>query len=194
FIGQRTEGNKLAPAPVNAAFDGSLGAVLSNLAHSLVVFKAFRSIQVRLAKCTDFISRNRGIEAASQRLRSSNAFLLLRPLLLSFLDFSEYRLHLVAEVASSSFCVFCGEVATTDEVFGVRLANTAVVFDLVVEDWLGHRWVIRLVVTAEAVANQVDEDILAEATTVLGSQLTYPDNSFWVVAIDVEDRTVKALG
>src|SRR5699024_900336 len=82
----------------------------------------------------------------------------------------------------------------TDEVFGVRLANTAVVFDLVVEDWLGHRWVIRLVVTAEAVANQVDEDILAEAATVLGGQLTYPDNSFWVVAIDVEDWAVKALG
>src|SRR5699024_1047095 len=104
------------------------------------------------------------------------------------------RLHLVAEVSCCCFCVFCRQVATADEVFGVRLTNTAVVLDLVVEDWLGHRWVIGFVVTAQAVANQLDEDVLAESTTVFGSQLAYPDNCFWVVAVDVEDRAIKALG
>src|SRR5699024_5984757 len=38
-----------------------------------------------------------------------------------------------------------------------------------------------------------NEDILAEAATVLGRQLADPDNCFWVITVDVEDRAVKAL-
>src|SRR5699024_717426 len=104
------------------------------------------------------------------------------------------RPSLFGYVSCCVCCVCCRRVATADEVFGVRLTNTAVVLDLVVEDWLGHRWVLGFVVTAQAVANQVDEDVLAEATTVFGSQRAYPDNCFWVVTVDVEDRAIHAHG
>src|SRR5699024_3254741 len=55
-------------------------------------------------------------------------------------------------------------------------------------------WVIGLVVAATAVAHQVDEDILAETVTVIDRQLCHPDDSLRVVAVDVEDRGVEALG
>src|SRR5699024_5396302 len=75
----------------------------------------------------------------------------------------------------------------------VGLANTAVIVDLVVENWLGHGRIVSLIVTAQAVAQQVNEDVLAEATTVLGRQLAYPNNCCWVITVDVEDRAIKAL-
>src|SRR5699024_6610380 len=121
------------------------------------------------------------------------AFLLRWTLLLSFLNFCEDRFHLVVEVSCSSFCVLRRQIATTDEVFGVGLANTAVVVDFVVENRLGHGRIISLIVTAQAVAQQVNEDIRADATTVLGRQRDVPYNCFWVINVDVEDRAVKDL-
>ena len=47
---------------------------------------------------------------------------------------------------------------------------------------------------ALAVADQVDEDVLAVAVTVLNSQLADPDDSLRVVTVDVEDRAAVCLG
>ncbi len=44
-----------------------------------------------------------------------------------------------------------------------------------------------------AVAHEVDEDVLAEATAVLGRQATNPHNGFGIVAVDVENRAAESL-
>ena len=63
-----------------------------------------------------------------------------------------------------------------------------------VELRLSHGRVIGLVVTAQAVDHEINEDVLAKLAAVLGCHLTNPDNCLWVIAVDVEDRAVEALG
>ena len=54
------------------------------------------------------------------------------------------------------------DVAATDQRLGVELAHRALVVDQVVHQRLGQRRVVGLVVTAAAVADHVDDDVLVE--------------------------------
>ena len=98
------------------------------------------------------------------------------------------------EVAAGGLGLFLGEVAAADEVLGVGGADAFLGVDDVVHRRLGHRRVVGLVVAALAVADEVDDDVLAVAVAVLDGQLADPHDGLRVVAVDVEHRAAVGLG
>ena len=100
----------------------------------------------------------------------------------------EDPLQLRLVVADDLLGLLDRDVATTDEGLGVELAHRALLLDQVVHQRLGVRRVVALVVTATAVADQVDDDVAVERLPVLERQPGHPDARLGVVAVDVEDR------
>ena len=129
-----------------------------------------------------------------QRLGTGDAGLLARATALGGADLVEHGLHLVVEVAAGGLGLFLGQVAAADEVLGVGGAHALLGVDDVVHRRLGHRRVVGLVVAALAVADEVDDDVLAVAVAVLDGQLADPHDGLRVVAVDVEDRAAVGLG
>ena len=66
--------------------------------------------------------------------------------------------------------------------------------DQVVHQRLGHRRVITLVVTAAAVANDVDYYVFLEFLAVVKCQLGNSNYCLRVITIDVEDWGLNRLG
>ena len=100
----------------------------------------------------------------------------------------EHPLELALVVAQRLLGLLDRDVAAADQRLGVDLAHRALVLDQRVHQRLGHRRVVALVVAAPAVADQVDDDVLAERLAVLERQLGDPDAGLGVVAVHVEDR------
>ena len=66
--------------------------------------------------------------------------------------------------------------------------------DLGVHQRLGHRGVIALIVTKPAIAEHVDDHVLAEQLAVFGAHLGGEGHGLRVVAVDVEDRRLDHQG
>ena len=75
-----------------------------------------------------------------------------------------------------------------DQALAVELARRRVVLDVRVHQGLGHGRVVALVVAEAAIAEHVDDHVLAELLAVLGGDLGGEDHRFRVVAVGVEDR------
>jgi hypothetical protein len=103
-------------------------------------------------------------------------------------DLREDALQLLLVVGQHLFGLLDRDVATSDEGLGVQLADRPLLLDQVVHQRLGVRRVVAFVVTAPAVADEVDDDVLVEGLAVLEGQPRDPDARLWVVAVDVEDR------
>ena len=99
----------------------------------------------------------------------------------------------VMEVFLGGFQLFRGDVATTDEGFGVEGTNTPLCLNEVIHQRLRHRGVITLVVTAPAVADQVNDDIGFELLAVPKGNFCDPENSLGVIAVHVENRCLDGL-
>ncbi len=66
--------------------------------------------------------------------------------------------------------------------------------DLVVDDGVSEGGFIEFVVPVASVALDVDEEVLAEALTVLDCELADAVDLLWVVGVDVEDWVTVCLG
>jgi hypothetical protein len=69
-----------------------------------------------------------------------------------------------------------------------------VVLDLGVHQRLGHRRVVAFVVAEAAVAEHVDDHVLAEHLAIFGGDLGGEDHGFGIVAVHVEDRRLDHQG
>ena len=86
------------------------------------------------------------------------------------------------------------EVAAVDERLGVELAHRPVRPDQLVHLRLGERGLVALVVAEAAVADHVDDDVLAERLAEVERHLHDAHARLGVVAVDVEDRRLHHLG
>ena len=86
------------------------------------------------------------------------------------MDLDKGLLQRGLELCVCSLKLFLGDVATADQVLHVESPDAALVFNQVVHQRLGHRWVIALVVTATAVADDVDDNVLLELLAILKGQ------------------------
>ena len=100
----------------------------------------------------------------------------------------ERPLQLPAVVLERLLGLLQRDVAAADQRLGVQLPDRALAVDDVVHQRLGHRGVVALVVPAAAVADEVDDDVLAERLPVLHRQPGHPHAGLGVVAVHVEDR------
>ncbi len=80
------------------------------------------------------------------------------------------------------------------EPLAVDLARRRVLADRLVHDRLGRGRLVRLVVAVAAVADEVDDDVLAEFHAVVEREARDEDHRFGVVGIHVEDRRLDHLG
>ena len=99
-----------------------------------------------------------------------------------------------AEVVESFLGLFNGEVTAADKRLGVEHAYGAALFDGSIHQRLGVAGIVALVVTMSAVADHVDDDVLLELLSILEGEFGYPNASFRIVCIDVEDRRLDQLG
>ena len=192
-VSQGTEGQQLAPTPVDAALADAFCTLLRDGCDAGVSSEALRKIDVGLSDLHEFFAGDGGVQTVRKFLRTGDALLSLSLLLFSELNLVEDGLHLVVEVTCNCFSVLVGQVTAANQVFGVLGAGGFAVVDDVVHLRLSHRRVVGFVVATAAVAHEVDEDVLAEATAVLGRQATNPHDSLGVVAVDVEHRAAESL-
>ena len=97
------------------------------------------------------------------------------------------------EVLDDALKLIVGEVASLEQRCREQIAYARLVFDDLVHERLGHRRVVPLVVTAAAVAHHVDHDVAVEALTVRECDFSSPHDGLGVVAVDVENRQLRAL-
>ena len=113
---------------------------------------------------------------------------------LAAVDLAVLLLHLVAEGLGDRLDLVGRELAGHDELLGVELADRHPVADLAVHQRLGERRLVPLVVAVAAIADHVDDDVLAECLAEVERQLADEDDRLRILAVDVEDRHLDHLG
>ena len=108
-------------------------------------------------------------------------------------DVVKHGFQLLAEVALNDLDLILREIATPDQAAGVNVTHSGLVIDDLVHLGLRHRRVVSLVVATTSVADEVNEHIFTELTSVLNSQLGNPDHSFGVIAVHVEHGAPECL-
>ncbi len=58
---------------------------------------------------------------------------------------------------------------------------------------LGHRWIVALVVSPPAVADDVDDDVSVELLTIGKREFGNTDDRFGVIAVDMKDGRMHRL-
>ena len=86
-----------------------------------------------------------------------------------------------------------GEDALLDEPRAVELADGGMRVDLPRHDRLGIGGLVLLVVAEAAVADEVDDDVVAEAGAIGEREPDRGDRGLGIVGVDVDDRRVEAL-
>src|SRR5437588_7801109 len=86
-----------------------------------------------------------------------------------------------------------------DDAFGnqpltVNLADRRVLLDRRIHQRLREARLVALVVAEAAIAPHVDYDVPSEGLAELGGELAAPGDRFGIVAVDVQDRRLNALG
>ena len=99
-------------------------------------------------------------------------------------------LHLVHEALD----LFRGDEAVLGEPACVQLAHRAVLLDQLVHERLRVARLVALVVAEAPVADEVDDDVVAEARAERHGQADRRDGGLGVVGVHVHDRRVEALG
>ena len=84
-------------------------------------------------------------------------------------------------------------VAVGDETLGELLARGRVIGDRGREERLRVRGLVLLVVAVPPVADEVDDDVVAEAATVREREPDRRERRLGIVRVDVDDRDVEAL-
>ncbi len=155
--------------------------------------EALGQVDERVADPLEHRLVDRRLQLRGQHLVELDRLTGLRRVLLEFANLVEHPLQLTLVVAQGVFGFLQRDVATADQGFGVALADAALGVDHVIHRRLRHRGVVALVVTATAVADHVDDDVLLELLPEVDSELGDPDTRLGVVAVHVEDRRADHL-
>ncbi len=76
----------------------------------------------------------------------------------------------------------------TFQTVGIDFTRRRVFFDFLVHQRLGRTWLIRLVVTMTAIADQIDKHITLKGVAIVERQTGHKRDRFRIVSIDVENR------
>ena len=157
-----------------------------------------------LGQCSGANGRHLGIVDAAVRLLRHGPFKIRHSLCvlgdnrdgggLRRVCFGEDALQAFLIVTQQLGCFLFRDVAAANQGLGVEATHGALSLNEVVHQRLRHRGVITLIMTATAVADQVNDNVLTETLLELVRQLGCANNSFWIVPVDMEDGSLNHLG
>src|SRR5438067_12294855 len=177
------------------------GLGIEDALQSLVELKAFGDLRQDLRKIAHFlvVDRGGGIAASEHRLFGSAEAgpAPFEPVGLVRL-IGDSGLELLLEVRE----IFLGPLADprlVDQAFGnqalaIDFADRRMLLDRRVHERLSEAWLVALIVAEPAVAPHVDDDVPSERLAELGREFAGPGHGFGIVAVDVKDRRLDALG
>lgn len=90
--------------------------------------------------------------------------------------------------------VLLGERLAANKELGVLRQRSRLLLDRLVHPWLGEQRLVGFVVTVTTVADDIDDDVLLELSTVVRRELAHEVDGLDVVAVNVEDGCVDCLG
>src|SRR5699024_12336687 len=85
-------------------------------------------------------------------------------------------------------------VATSEQRVDTAPTRCRLIGYQVVHARLGHRRIVTFVVTTAAIRDQINDDVAVEALAVFVRQLGCLDYGFWVITVDMEDRSLDGAG
>ena len=91
------------------------------------------------------------------------------------------------------FNILFGECSFFEKLIDVHFQCSFLVLDDFVHPRLRETWLIRLVVSLLSIADDINDDIGLELLSPISSELMDESDSFSVITIDVEDRTIVSL-
>ena len=198
FFQQRGERHVLGHAPVEVlARLGHLAARVDRARHGLVDVEAVGDRGDLLPDLLQLGHRNAGLAAAFLVLGQAKA----RPLAiepvssarLERLGLLELGVEIGVHLGNHVVERFFRDDALVHQAARIEFARRGLVTDLRVHLRLGHRRVIALVVTEAAIAEHVDDDVLAELLAVFGGDLGGIDHRLGIIAVHVEHRRIDHL-
>ena len=189
------EREELAERPVDAAVAAHVLALVKQLLQLLMHREAIGFVDERVSdelhdiarysRCLGFAARvDRAGHRGARHLRRTG---------LGSMRLGERLLQPILEVLLGLLVLLFGDVAASHERLGVQAAHRPLRLDEVRHQWLGHRGVVTLVVSAAAIHDQVDHDIPVEPLAVGEGDLGDSDHGLGVIAIDVEDGRLDRL-
>ena len=194
---QRTEGEQLAHTPVHVTATTHLNALVHELLQLLVDGEALGSLTEGIGNALESLTGDRGLAGvnhlgvllSSRQFQTGNVWSGRSRCRGLGLDEDSVQLRVVG--IQNLVCLLLGDIATAHQILCVQGAGRRQSVDVLVHLRLGHRRVVGLVVTAAAVANQIDDHVATEALAVLEGQACGADHGIRVISVDVEDRSLS---
>ena len=185
------------PVDVLARLDGR-AAVVDHPPHRLVDVQARRDAGELQAQVAQLLQGHGGVAPALLAARAGKARpLAVQPVgLVGLVGLAGLELGVEegVELGHPAVDVLLGGHALADQAPRIEFARGGMVLDRLVHQGLGHGRVVALVVTEPAVAEHVDDHVLAELLAVFGGHLGGEGHRFGIVAVGVEDRRLDHQG
>ena len=191
---QRRERERLRLAPVDAALVDRVAAALELLHQLRVRREALGDAQQLLVQLAQPLGGDRRDDGVAGRggnapLADGLRVIAAEGLLQRLVRALQLRLHLGGELVRP----LLRDDAALDELRRVLLAHGRVLGDRGREQRLRVRRLVLLVVAVAAVADEIDDDVVAEAPPVREREPDGRDRRFRIVGVDVDDGNVEAL-
>src|SRR5512133_1105116 len=153
--------------------------------------EAGRERGVRVGDLLESLHGDCGAEFRDRLLwvRGHSAVFHVRGRLGASADLLEDSLQALLEARHDLLGILNGDVTTTDQGFGIELADRPLLFDQVIHPRLGEARIIALIVTAAAIADEVDDDVFVEFLPERERQPSHPNAGLRIVTVYVEDRS-----
>lgn len=90
--------------------------------------------------------------------------------------------------------LLAGDGTFGDQLVGIQIQAVLVLADLLVHQRLREHGLVNLVVSIASVSHQIDDTVLVEGGTPLGSHLAHVHHGLWIISINVEDGSVDHTG
>ena len=194
---QRPDGECLAHAPVDAVVGHHLRAALELGGQARMQREALGHADLRVDDALDGVPADPGEDVSGRSHGREGELPGAYDLVGSLAEVApgqrrtaalEDRLELFLEVAQRLLGLLDSDVSAADERLGVVLAHRALRINELVHQRLRERGIVGLVVSAPAVGDEVDDDVLMEGLAELEGEACHSEDRLGIVAVDVEDR------
>ena len=192
FDEERRERERLGMAPVDSAAGHRRPPALELPGELRMDRELLGCAQELLVQLLERRARHRRVDRAGARMS--------RRAVIDLLGLRERGLQPVVcgaqrrlDVTDETVCFLARQDAFLDELLLVELAHARMPVDLLDHERLRVRGLVLFVVSEPAIADEIDDDVLAEAAAIRHREPCSRDRRFRIVGVHVDDRAVESL-